>query len=338
LRPGLALAAAVSSLLLVSTASADSIGAVRRHGDELAASTQAALVDFYVLDSKLDRAREELATVETRIATLERDRREARLELRAARLTLGLAQHRLGGQLRVLFEHDQPDVLALILGSSSLDELITGLDSLSRTAVATNLVIAQARTARARVTRVARTLAERRESLERLRAAAGARTKELETALVERQTYLARLHEARRLNSAQIAAAEVQARAARASSRTATLESQVAGSVTSLVAQPLLPHAEDPTLRPASGHRLTVLATAYSLPGSTASGLPVGPGIVAVDPTVIPMGTRMTIPGYGEGVAADVGTAIKGLRIDVWFPTLAQAQAWGLRRVTITLH
>jgi len=81
-----------------------------------------------------------------------------------------------------------------------------------------------------------------------------------------------------------------------------------------------------------------VLATAYSLPGSTASGLPVGPGIVAVDPTVIPLGTRMTIPGYGEGVAADVGTAIKGLRIDVWFPKLAQAQAWGLRRVTITLH
>ena len=79
-------------------------------------------------------------------------------------------------------------------------------------------------------------------------------------------------------------------------------------------------------------------ATGYSLPGHTASGLPVGWGVVAVDPTVIPLGTRMTIPGYGEGVAADVGSGIRGAMIDLWFPTLGQALAWGRRTVTITLH
>ena len=79
-------------------------------------------------------------------------------------------------------------------------------------------------------------------------------------------------------------------------------------------------------------------ATCYILKGTTASGLPVGPGIVAVDPTVIPLGTRMTIPGYGEGVAADVGSSIRGNTIDLWFPTIAQAFAWGRRTVTITLH
>jgi 3D (Asp-Asp-Asp) domain-containing protein len=46
----------------------------------------------------------------------------------------------------------------------------------------------------------------------------------------------------------------------------------------------------------------------------------------------------MTIPGYGEAVAADTGTAIIGDRIDLWFPTLAMAQAWGRRTITITLH
>jgi 3D (Asp-Asp-Asp) domain-containing protein len=95
--------------------------------------------------------------------------------------------------------------------------------------------------------------------------------------------------------------------------------------------------AQPPAARLA-GRRLTVIATAYSLPGNTASGLPTGPGVVAVDPTVIPMGTRMTIPGYGPGIAADVGTAIKGNRIDVWFPKLEQAQAWGAKTVTIALH
>jgi 3D (Asp-Asp-Asp) domain-containing protein len=70
----------------------------------------------------------------------------------------------------------------------------------------------------------------------------------------------------------------------------------------------------------------------------TASGVPVGWGIVAVDPSVIPLGTRMTIPGYGEGVAADTGGAVQGAIIDVWFPSTAQALAWGRRTVTITLH
>ena len=80
------------------------------------------------------------------------------------------------------------------------------------------------------------------------------------------------------------------------------------------------------------------MATAYSLHGGTASGLPTGPGVVAVDPTVIPLGTRLFIPGYGPGIAADTGTAIKGLRIDLWFPTLQQAMSWGRRTVTITVR
>ena len=88
----------------------------------------------------------------------------------------------------------------------------------------------------------------------------------------------------------------------------------------------------------ASGRTLSVLATGYSLSGSTATGLPVGWGVVAVDPSVIPLGTRLSIPGYGEGVAADVGGAVQGAATDLWFPSQAQARAWGRRAVTITVH
>ena len=83
---------------------------------------------------------------------------------------------------------------------------------------------------------------------------------------------------------------------------------------------------------------MTVTATAYTLQGTTATGAPVGYGVVAVDPSVIPLGTRLTIPGYGEGVAADTGGAIQGAVIDLWFPTDADAASWGRRTVTITLH
>ena len=79
-------------------------------------------------------------------------------------------------------------------------------------------------------------------------------------------------------------------------------------------------------------------ATGYSLKGRTATGVSVGYGIVAVDPGVIPLGTKMTIPGYGQGVAADTGGAVVGARIDLWFPTRAEALAWGTRTVSISLH
>jgi len=72
--------------------------------------------------------------------------------------------------------------------------------------------------------------------------------------------------------------------------------------------------------------------------GSTSSGLHVGWGVAAVDPSVIPLGTRITVPGYGVAVAADTGGAVIGATIDLWFPTNAQANAWGRRVVTIVLH
>jgi 3D (Asp-Asp-Asp) domain-containing protein len=79
------------------------------------------------------------------------------------------------------------------------------------------------------------------------------------------------------------------------------------------------------------------VATGYALTGHTASGIPVGPGVVAVDPSVIPLGTRLSIPGYGQGIAADTGGAIVGARIDLWFSSHAEALAWGRRSVTISV-
>jgi 3D (Asp-Asp-Asp) domain-containing protein len=85
-------------------------------------------------------------------------------------------------------------------------------------------------------------------------------------------------------------------------------------------------------------YRLKVDAVAYHLPGSTALGVPVRKGVVAVDPKLIPLGTRMHVPGYGRALAADVGYAIKGRIIDLWFPSTAKARAWGRRTVTIVVY
>jgi 3D (Asp-Asp-Asp) domain-containing protein len=73
--------------------------------------------------------------------------------------------------------------------------------------------------------------------------------------------------------------------------------------------------------------------------GITYSGVKVRRGIVstiAADPKVFPIGTLLYIPGYGYGVVADTGKAIKGNRIDLYFETPRQVyREWGKRTVKV---
>ncbi|MBV8655919.1 MAG: 3D domain-containing protein, partial [Candidatus Eremiobacteraeota bacterium] len=64
-------------------------------------------------------------------------------------------------------------------------------------------------------------------------------------------------------------------------------------------------------------------------------GRPAGHGIVAVDPSVIPLGTRLFIPGYGLAIAGDTGGAIRGFRIDLGFNSERDALLFGRREVTV---
>ncbi|WP_461203279.1 3D domain-containing protein [Enterococcus sp. N342-3-1-2] len=96
-----------------------------------------------------------------------------------------------------------------------------------------------------------------------------------------------------------------------------------------------------------SGTTLTMESTAYSSdPADTLGGGTVtatgqnlleNPMAVAVDPSVIPLGTRLYVEGYGEAIASDTGGAIKGNIIDVHFPTNSQAEQWGRRTVKVTI-
>ncbi|WP_440897838.1 LysM peptidoglycan-binding domain-containing protein [Amphibacillus sp. Q70] len=91
---------------------------------------------------------------------------------------------------------------------------------------------------------------------------------------------------------------------------------------------------------------LSMTATAYTAEcegctGITATGLDLNEDrnmkVVAVDPSVIPLGTRVHVEGYGEAIAGDVGGAIKGNKIDIHVPTKEEAQSWGVREVSVTI-
>ena len=69
--------------------------------------------------------------------------------------------------------------------------------------------------------------------------------------------------------------------------------------------------------------------------GVTARGTVARHGTVAADPRVYPFGTLLEIPGYGTGVVEDVGGAIRGRHVDVWFPSHEAARRWGRRMLDV---
>jgi 3D (Asp-Asp-Asp) domain-containing protein/peptidoglycan hydrolase CwlO-like protein len=86
----------------------------------------------------------------------------------------------------------------------------------------------------------------------------------------------------------------------------------------------------------------TMVATAYYSGGGglngtgvTATGLRARKGLIAADPAVIRMGTRVYIEGYGEALVADVGGWIKGNRIDLCFDSLEECYHYGRRKIYV---
>lgn len=94
------------------------------------------------------------------------------------------------------------------------------------------------------------------------------------------------------------------------------------------------------------GKEIYVSSTAYTAncngcSGYTATGLNLRANpnakVIAVDPRVIPLGTKVYVEGYGYAIAADTGSAIKGFKIDVFFPSKSDAFRWGNKRVKIKI-
>lgn len=118
-------------------------------------------------------------------------------------------------------------------------------------------------------------------------------------------------------------------------------------------AQPAAQPASEPAQQaaPSGGRELEVVATAYTANPSengtydgrvlTAMGhdLTANPDMkmIAVDPNVIPLGSKVWVEGYGEAIAGDTGGAIKGNRIDVLVGSDAAAEQWGRKTVTVKI-
>lgn len=365
----LATAAAGAAMLALAPSSgagrSPTLAQLRADDTALAAETRSAVLNLYSLDSQLDPARDRLGELDAEAQELRGERISLARQLRLAQLDSQLSQDRVALRLRYLYDYGAAaSSLDVVLGSTSLDQVLSRLDDVNAVTEANQSVIVQLRSARSRLSALVRVLARRNRRLAQTTSAVAATVAALGQAQAQRASYISRLEGRRaydaarisRLNAEALAAVErsqqlARERAAAAAAARQRLKLETPSPPGVVLAIPLAashslftPAAATSTAGQATlpesaprGTTITVVATGYDLEGRTSTGLPVGYGVAAVDPSVIPLGTRINVPGYGEAVAADTGGSIVGARIDLWFPTAAQANAWGRRTITVAL-
>ncbi|WP_427813635.1 3D domain-containing protein [Enterococcus sp. 22-H-5-01] len=146
--------------------------------------------------------------------------------------------------------------------------------------------------------------------------------------------------------SAKAAAQQAAKDAAQATAKASSAASSSTAATTSTSQQTTESSAQatTPSTPTTSGRTLQMESTAYSCAESvntyfTAMGIDLrqNPQVIAVDPSVIPLGSMVEVSGYGIAIAGDTGGAIKGNIIDCHFPTEEQCIQWGRRSVTVTI-
>lgn len=327
-----------AAILLVGCPTAPAAGAAKARGDlaSLARAQRSAELELFAAESTVARARQAAATLDRRRRALDTRLARARIHVAVVRSSLAATNVRVATLLRRLYVEGDADPIAVLLGARSLPAMLAGLDELERTTFANRDIAAElrdrSRLLQTELARLALTRRSLRVAERRARAAVAAH----ERAAAARRATLASIRRRTGVTRARLAALEAGAKAAQ---RASVRLSRPVASQAAAPAPAASPSAARPPATVSPGSRaLVVDAVAYHLPGRTASGLPVGVGVIAVDPTVIPLGTRVFVPGYGPAVAADVGSAIKGAIIDLWMPSTAAARAWGRRTVTITVY
>ena len=292
----------------------------------LASTERAAVLELYAAESALARARTAQGRLDRRREALETAHARARSRAEIVRRSLATTHTQIGTVLRRLYVDGDAEPLAVLLGARTFGGMLAGIEELERATLANRALADRARV-QARVLRArTQSLDGARRELAVAERRAVAAVAAHETAVAARRSTLARIAQRPGLARARVATVRAQAMEARRISAQLAADSRPAET------------AQAVPVRPDGSRTLVVDALAYHLPGRTASGLPVGIGVIAVDPAVIPLGTRVFVPGYGSAVAADVGSAIKGNLIDLWMPSAAAARAWGRRTVTITVY
>ncbi|MGI9657502.1 MAG: 3D domain-containing protein, partial [Gaiellaceae bacterium] len=336
---------------------------------DIAASEDAVVLELFALQSDFDRASQRVEQLDARAVRVGEATELAREQTQIARRAVETAQANLAERIRTLYVTDDIDSLDVFIGAQTIQDAVDGIGAIERAATHDQRLLEQVGVARLAAIEQRDELRRRQSEVEQLAADARTARRSLAESRAGRAAFLRSLRRDLELGRRDVAAlrrraVELEARAAELAAEARLAREVEPPAAASSTASEPIPAADPPPAPgaaapsspppasnpspaspppappplppggPGAGSQMTVVATAYALQGTTAVGVQTQPGIVAVDPNVIPLGAKMSIPGYGDGVAADTGSAVKGAIIDVWFPTVEEALAWGRRTVT----
>ena len=322
IRTGIAFAALLVAVSLV-VAGSPIAGTAGRAQAQAAPSKPAAtdtmVKDVVTLDSEINACKSTISQLQSKSEAL-----GARIQALGPQITqnqarLSAKRKALSARARSMYVNGRSNTLEMLVTSKGVNDFFERKDMLAQVAVKDAQLIGEVKTQAAQLQASITELKQSKEDVDQAGAEASTRQQRLESARADK--------------SALVAKAGAQSSAVVAQSN----------KVESKISQINPPSSEQTNVtgRP-TGKVMMMLATGYSpqepgLDDHTASGMKAQHGVVAVDPRVIPLGTRLNVEGYGNCIAGDTGSAIKGNRIDLCFDTLAECNAYntGMVRVEI---
>lgn len=267
-------------------------------------------------DDEIAAVRERNAEITAAIAAQEQNLAELQQQLTER-------QGNLEKRLTSSYKSDDMGYLEVVMGAGDFSDFLNRVDMINKIAGEDQKLIDNYKHTQQTIEDELTSLAAKRDELASLESDLTAAEQALLDAQAEQGAYVSSLESQMAANASQLA--ELQAEAAQIEANMDSIQSQSDSS------------GGNNNPPPAGGTTFSVTATAYCLTGRTATGMYAGPGIIAVDPGVIPLGSQVYVSGYGNAIAADTGGAIRGNKIDVWLPC-SDAYIWGVRTVNITIY
>ena len=298
------------------------IGDLEARSQELDANYQQALMNLVAVDSEVNRYSTEIASTNQRQAEIQASIVEEQKRLAEVQAQLTERQSILEKRLRGTYKSNDVGYLEVVMGAGDFSDFLNRVDMINTIADEDRNIVESVQEAKKTEEEKIASLAEKQAELAGLVNQLSTAQSNLVSAQASQQSVVNSLQNEKLANDGQLS--QLQAQAASIEARMSQLQSGSSGG-----------GGGDAPYAPPSGGSGNFTATAYCLGGTTASGMPVGRGIIAVDPSVIPLGSRVHVSGYGDAIAADTGGAINGNRIDVWLPC-GEAYEWGVRTVTVT--
>jgi peptidoglycan hydrolase CwlO-like protein len=322
------------TLLLISSAAANpsdelsnanqQVSDAQVQSQELDNEYNSALQDLVAVDSEVGRYDGEITAVNDQLSGLGASIEAAKAQLTEVQSNLLDRQEILEKRIRSTYKSDDMGYLEVVMGAGDFSDFLNRIDMINEIAEDDRRLIDSIKDTKQQIETDLADLEQKQAEQESLLTELNSAQQNLLDAQAEQQSVVTSIQTQRELNEEELIQLQSQA---------ASIEASMAQAQTEAVAS----NGGDYSPPPAGGTTLTMTATSYCMEGTTATGMPVGQGVIAVDPSVIPLGTKVYVSGYGDAIAADTGGAIVGNIIDVWLPC-SDAYAWGSRTVTVTIY